>query len=106
MEETRSEFLKTITKQFVSWCKSKELEPTNEMFCEYLINRNLIIDRTINRFLVVDKYPEALAKSLGIKKFAIWQIEEEIGVKESTIKVILNRFQSFFRLESRVTSKS
>ena len=102
METTRREFVNTISIQFKEWCKLKGLEPNSELFSEYLINRNLITDRTINRFLVVDKYPEALDKHLGIKKYAIWDIEDQVGVKESTIKVILNRFLKYFMIKRKM----
>jgi hypothetical protein len=104
--ERRTEFRSTVTKQFTDYCKSKEVNPSIEYFAEYLINRNLIIDKTITRFLVIDKYPEALHGNMAIKQQAIYQLEEEIGVSESTIKRILNRFSKAFRLQSRVIPKN
>ena len=62
-----------------------------------------IKDITINRFIVISKYPEALNENLGIKKFAIWDLEEKVSVKESTIRVILKRFQKAFKFRERLT---
>ena len=91
METTRNEFLKILLEEFESFCKRKSQEPTNENFVKYIINRSLIKDITINRFIVISKYPEALEENFGIKRFAIWQLEEQVSVKESTIKVIFKR---------------
>ena len=104
--ERRNEFRSIVTNQFIDYCNSKEVEPTIDFFAEYLINRNLIIDKTITRFLVIDKYPEALHGNMAIKQHAIWQLEEEVGVSESTIKRILNRFSKAFRLKTVLISKN
>ena len=106
MEETRREFVKTINLQFIDYCKSKDKEPTPEEFATYLVNRTLISDLTVKRFLVVDKYPHVLSANMGVKQVAIWQLEEEVKCSFSTIKTYLDRFQTFFRVKDRVNSKS
>lgn len=96
MDNTR-EFIKTIDSDFERWCESKEIEATNELFLLYLIERNIIEEKTIKRFVVVKNYPSALEENLGIKAAAIWQLEEKTGVNGSTIKSWLDRFQAYFR---------
>lgn len=105
MENTRREFINTIEQQFQDWCELKEIEPNSELLIEYLINRSLIIDKTINRFLVVDKYPALLEKNLGCKLYAVYDLEEIVGVKESMIQVYLQRHQKDFRFKNRVNIK-
>jgi hypothetical protein len=106
MEETRREFTKVISKQYEDYCKSKEVEPTTEGFATYLVNRTMVNDLTIRRFLVVDRYPIVLSENMNIKQCAIWQLEEEVNASFSTIRTILDRFQSFFRVKSRVKCNS
>lgn len=103
MEKTRAEFIILALQQFEAFCKIKGIENSTENFAKYLVNRSIIKDITINRFIVISKYPEALSENLGIKKFAIWDLEEEVNVKESTIRVILKRFQKAFKFRERLT---
>ena len=105
METTRNEFIKILLEEFESFCKRESQAPTNENFLQYIVNRNLIKDITGNSFVVISKYPEALEENFGIKRFAICQLEEQVSVKESTIKVILKRFQKAFRFENRLIPK-
>ncbi len=103
MEKVRSEFINLALHQFETFCKIKGIESTTENFAKYLVNRSIIKDITINRFIVISKYPEALNENLGIKKFAIWDLEEKVSVKESTIRVILKRFQKAFKFRERLS---
>jgi hypothetical protein len=97
MEAATTDFLKIVSAQYKQHCDSQGKETNHEEFLEYLLNRNFITDKTIKRFVVVTAYPEAL-QNLGIKRTAIWEIEEKYSVSESTIKVYLKRFQQFFKL--------
>jgi len=105
METTRNEFIEILLLQFNEFCSREKQPATNENFVRYIVNRNIIKDITINRFVVISKYPEALQDNFGIKRFAIWQLEEQVSVKESTIKVILKRFQKAFRFKNRLIPK-
>jgi hypothetical protein len=110
-ERRRVDFIKTIESQYINFCKSREIKPTTKGFttkgfAEYLINRNLIPDLTIKRFLVVDKYPHALGEHLFIKQSAMWSLEDTIGVSVTSIKTYLKRFNKTFRLKNRLIPKS
>ena len=102
MEGTRREFIDTITLQYKQHCKSKDIEETIEGLAVYIVNRNLVTDLTINRFLVIDKYPQQLQINYGIKKLAIWALEDIVGVKCTTIRIYLDRFQTHFRYKDRL----
>ena len=106
MEGTRADFAKVISEQYKDYCKLKGIEMSDYGLTAYLINRTIITDLTIKRFLVIDKYPLALSENMGIKKLAIWQIEDEVNVCQTTIRTILDRFQSFFMVKRRVKCKS
>jgi len=106
MEQTRTEFIKVISQQYKEYCKLKEVEPTTEGFSAYLVNRSLITDLTINRFLVIDKYPIVLKQNMGVKQLACWQLEDIVGLKYSSIKNIIKRFSTAFRIKKRVIPNS
>ncbi len=100
MEEPKEEFNETINEQFKRYCDLKEIEPTFELFTRYLIERNLIQETTIKKFMVVDKYPEALSKNFGSKTIAIYELEDRYGASFSSIRMYLDRFSTYFRLKS------
>jgi len=97
MEAAKTDFISIVNSEFTSWCKSKDIEPNNDALLTYLLERRIITDLTIKRFVVVSKYPFVLSENLDIKKVAVWQLEEMYNISESTIRVILKRFQSYFR---------
>lgn len=97
MEAAKHDFKQIVSTEFLNWCKSKEIEPSHETLLSYLLERKVITELTIKRFVVVNRYPFALSENLNIKKAAIWQLEDMYNISESTIRVILKRFQSYFR---------
>lgn len=96
MDNTK-EFIKTINNNYENWCDANEVEPNNQLFLQYLIDRNLIEKKTVKRFVVINNYPEALANNLGIKKAALWELEAKTGVNYKTIDTWIARFQSWFK---------
>lgn len=97
MEAAKNDFREIVSTEFLNWCKSKDIEPNHDALLSYLLDRNIITELTIKRFVVVSKYPFVLAENLDIKRAAMWQLEDMYNISESTIKVILKRFQSYFR---------
>ena len=98
MEAARTEFATVIEKQYQEHCKTNEKTPSTEDFLQYLMQRSLITDLSIKRFVVVNAYPQAF-DNLGLKQNAIWELENKFNVPESTVKVILARHQKDFRLK-------
>ena len=92
MEKTRKEFINTIQLLYKEFCKDKGSTESVGGFASFLVNKSLIPDKTINRFLIVEKYPETLVKNLGIKKLAIWDLEEVVPLKETSIRAIIKDF--------------
>jgi len=97
MEAAKNDFVEIVNTEFLKWCKSKDIEPNHDALLNYLLERKIITELTIKRFVVVAKYPFILSENLDIKKAAVWQLEEMYNISESTIRVILKRFQSYFR---------
>jgi hypothetical protein len=106
MEETRRDFTESIEQQYKDYCKLREIEPTIRGFSVYIVNRNLVTDLTINRFLVIDLYPHLLQKNLGIKQVTCWELEDHVGLKYASIRLILKRFQTHFRHKQRIVPKT
>ena len=92
MEKTRQEFVSTIQLLYKEFCKAKGATETVGGFASFLVNKSLIPDKTINRFLIVEKYPATLKKNLGIKQIAIWDLEEVVPLKETQIRAIIKDF--------------
>ena len=106
MDNTKREFKNTIVQDFQGWCKLKNLEASNELLIDYLENRNIITELTIKRFVVVSKYPILLNEHLGIKRSAVYALESEFLIPESTIMVYLKRFQQFFKPKKQIIPNS
>jgi hypothetical protein len=104
MEKTRQEFINTIQLLYKKFCKDKGTTETVEGFASFLVNKSLVTDKTINRFLIVEKYPETLKKNLGIKKLAIWDLEEVVPLKETSIRAIIKDFAVEFVHKNRIDS--
>jgi hypothetical protein len=104
MEKTRQEFINTIQLLYKEFCKEKGTEETVEGFASFLVNKSLILDKTINRFLIVEKYPATLKKNLGIKQIAIWDLEEVVPLKETSIRAIIKDFAVEFVHRNRLNS--
>ncbi len=102
MEATRTEFINIITQQFEAWCEETNQQASPSLFAQYMVNRSLVCDKTIKRFLVVHNYPETLQKNMEIKQSAVWDLEERYKLSSSTIYGILNRFASSFFYKNRI----
>lgn len=102
MEETRTEFIAAVTEEFNNYCRARGEEPTNERFAAYMINRNLVTDKTIKRFVIINQYPHLVAENGGSKKFAIYDLEDKTGHSFSHIRSIIAHYLNDFRLQKRV----
>ena len=104
MEKTRQEFINTIQILYKDFCKDKGTTESVVGFASFLVNKSLIPDKTINRFLIVEKYPETLKRNLGIKQIAIWDLEEVVPLKETSIRAIIKDFAVEFVHRNRLDS--
>ncbi len=105
MERTRAIFIDKATEEYNNYCKAKGISSTVEGFAEYLVNRNIVQDKTINKFLVVSFYPDAMEENNGIQQLAIATLENLVGVGYSRIRVIIKDCMTSFRLKRRVIRK-
>ena len=106
MEQTRSLFVETIKEEYSNYCKATGQKESTEGLTIYLVNKNIVEDRTINRFLAVNYYPKALEESNGIKKLALYTLEDIVCLSYSSLRNIICDYATHFRLRKRVVGKS
>jgi len=97
MEKAAIDFREIALSEFNDWCKIKKIDPSNENLIGYLMERNIVTTLTVKRFVIIAKYPYSLSENLNIKRTAVWDLEQKYGIPESTIRLIVKRFQKFFR---------
>lgn len=102
MERTRSIFVETVKEEYSNYCKARGEKESTIGLTEYLINKNVIEDKTINRFLTVTLYPRALEESNGIKKLAIYTLTDIVCLKYDSINLIIHNYLTRFKLKKRV----
>lgn len=106
MERTRGIFIKVAQEEYSNYCKARGENETITGFSEYLVNKNVIEDKTINRYLAVTLYPTALAESNGIKKLALYTLEDIVCLSYSSLRLVIQDHLKRFRLKQRVNSKT
>lgn len=102
MERTRGIFVETIKEEYSNYCKARGEEETTEGLTKYLVNKNLISDKTINYFLAVNYYPRALQESHGIKKLALYTLEDITTLSYESLRVVISKYLNRFRLKKNV----
>jgi hypothetical protein len=102
MEETRKDFINILQEEYANYCKARGEKETISGYSEYMINRNIITDKTVNRFVIISKYPIALSTNLGIKKMAIYSIQDTVNLSFGAIRNVLNDYAEYFRLKKRL----
>jgi hypothetical protein len=106
MEQTRSLFVETIKEEYSNYCKATGQKESTEGLTIYLVNKNIVEDRTINRFLAVNYYPKALEESNGIKKLALYTLEDIVCLSYSSLRIVIQEHLNRFRMQKRVNSKT
>ena len=102
MEETRKEFINILQEEYANYCKARGEKETIQGYSEYMINRNIVNQKTINRFIIISKYPDALSRNLGIKKMAIYSIQDTVNLSFGAIRNVLNDYAEYFRHKKRL----
>lgn len=106
MEQTRSLFVETIKEEYSNYCKATGKKESTEGLTIYLVNKNIVEDRTINRFLAVNYYPKALEESNGIKKLALYTLEDIVCLSYGSLRIVIQKYLNHFRMQKRVVTKS
>lgn len=106
MERTRGIFIETVQGEYSNYCKARGEQETISGFSQYLVNKNVIEDKTINRFLAVTLYPIALEESGGIKKLALYTLEDIVCLSYCSLRNVIVNYATYFKLKKRVVVKT
>ena len=93
--DLENDFAWTMYNRYRKHCDREQVEGGFQHFVKYLVSCGVITDKTVQRLMVIELYPQALAQSGGRKLDAIAIISEETGLCESTIKAIINHPNRF-----------
>ena len=75
--EVNQRFVDATTRKFRIWCGKHRREETPENFARYLMERNIIEEKTIKYYVTLEIYPEYLYR-YDSKQKAIWAMEEVV----------------------------
>jgi hypothetical protein len=84
VEQTNKEFAKTVVHKYRMWCKREGEVFTSSGLALFLLEKNVIRQRTASKYMVLELYPRALYEEEN-KTRAVLRLEEETGVSERTI---------------------
>lgn len=89
-DDLKNDFAWTVYKRYWNHCTREEEQQRFQHFTKYLISCGIIGERTVQRFMVNELYPQALACSGGRKLQAIAVVSEETGIPERTVRFMVD----------------
>jgi len=89
--DLENDFAWTMYNRYRKHCDREQVDGGFQHFVKYLVSCGVIRDKTVQRLMVTELYPQALAQSGGRKLEAVAIIAEETGLCERTINSILTR---------------
>jgi hypothetical protein len=89
--DLENDFAWTMYARYRKHCDREQVDGGFQHFVKYLVSCGVIRDKTVQRLMVTELYPQALAQSGGRKLEAVAIIAEETGLCERTINSILTR---------------
>jgi hypothetical protein len=93
--ELTKEFIDRIDKEFAGWRRRKGQAATVQNVVEFLLGSGFIPETIANRWLVIQLYPEELAKTktkkrpTGSREQALLAVSGITGIPRTTIQTIL-----------------
>jgi len=93
---TNVEFCKTIAKHVEDWCELQGLEVNALSMAAFLVKHNVIKQPIINRYMVVNMYPNFLENEGG-KERAVFAMSNKLPLEPSAIWSILAHHYTYFR---------
>jgi len=96
MGEVNSKFRDTVVNKFRIWCKKNGVEETPEEMVRYMMERNIIEEKVIKYYVVLEIYPEYLYR-YDSKQRAMWAMEEVIPYCDRQIRNIIANVPRRFR---------
>ncbi|NJO28566.1 MAG: hypothetical protein HC874_14250 [Richelia sp. SL_2_1] len=99
---TNTDFVRVVTKKFKLWADARDLEHTPENFARYMLIHLIIDFRTVNRYMVLELYPEQLYRCDGSKSKAVLNLEDMLPYQERMIWNLISdqkRFRASLDIE-------
>lgn len=86
-------FTENTLQRFENWCKGQQEEPDLHLFMQWLINKHIIPQDEVKIGFVVSEV-NRMKNCRGLSKTAaIWQIEANYAIPESTCFYIMDKHQ-------------
>lgn len=82
---TNQDFVDTISRKFRAWAKNSGQEASPENMARFLMERSLINEKDVNRYMVIELYPHELYRHDCNKRKAIHSLEDKLPYQERTI---------------------
>lgn len=92
-KDLEKDFAWVLFKRYFRKCDQNNEAGGFQHFTAYLIDCGIIKQRTIQRFMISELYPRALAACGGKKLEAISMLSEQIGLNEKTIESLIHNPQ-------------
>lgn len=86
-------------------CKNNGIEQRHEGFFEFLLQKNIIPQKRVTWFFIVEKYPYYLHKNDVVRERAILDLELVAPLNRRQIYNILKHYLTYFRTRKRVPFK-
>ena len=84
-----NDFAWSILNRFTQHCNKEGIQPTFLAYTKYLISCNLIFEKTVAKYMVMELYPEALYGNHS-KMDAISEIADRTGISEKHVYNMFN----------------
>jgi hypothetical protein len=88
VKKTNDTFAQTVVHKYAMWCKRENSVFTPSGFALFLLEKGILRQRTIAKYMIVELYPRALYEEESKNK-AVARLSDETGYSERHIKNIL-----------------
>jgi hypothetical protein len=95
-QQTNIDFCKTLAAAVETWCELKGLEVNALSMAAFMVKHNLVNQSMINRYMVVNMYPDFL-ESEGGKEKAVFAMSNKLPLEDGAIWSILAHHYAYFR---------
>lgn len=86
LEQLKCEFTRLVVHRYRMHCKRTGEQETLEGMVAYIVRRDVIRQRTLARYMVMDLYPRAMYETNGKKQPALEIVADQTGLGERTIR--------------------
>jgi hypothetical protein len=85
-QDLKNDFAWTVYNRYRNHCDRENEDASFQGFANYLIRCGVIRERTIQRLMITELYPQGLASCGGKKSEVIALLSEQVGLSEKTIE--------------------